>query len=199
MSRKLSEFNQHDESDYDRGLGMALFIIDRYAEQEPSGTIQGSTYGGVSWGGTYKPQEPCDDAVSRRAVNILVDELARAISDERCCISRGRSTATIMQDILDLPSVKPQEPCYDVISREAAILLASIATLSVDETVEAIKRLPSVQPKQKTGHWIDDTKYGGTECSECGKWYLHTTIAKNEIMYCPECGARMESEDADSD
>ena len=50
-----------------------------------------------------------DDLISRQAVNTLVDELARAISDERCCISRGRSTATIMQDILDIPSVK-QKP-----------------------------------------------------------------------------------------
>lgn len=54
-------------------------------------------------------QEPCEDAISRQAANILVDELARAISDERCYISRGRSTASIMQDILDLPPVKPQE------------------------------------------------------------------------------------------
>ena len=53
-------------------------------------------------------QEPCGDAISRQAVNTLIDELARAISDERCCISRGRSTATIMQDILHLPSVIPQ-------------------------------------------------------------------------------------------
>lgn len=43
----------------------------------------------------------------------------------------------------------------------------------------------------KTGHWIDDTKYGGTECSECGKWYPHATIAKSEIKYCSECGAKM--------
>lgn len=48
------------------------------------------------------------DLISRQAVDTLVDELARAISDERCFISRGRSTATIMQDILDLPSVTPQ-------------------------------------------------------------------------------------------
>ena len=48
--------------------------------------------------------------ISRQAVNILIDELARAISDERCCMSRGRSTATIMRDILHLPPVKPQEP-----------------------------------------------------------------------------------------
>ena len=59
-------------------------------------------------------QEPCGDCVSREAVDTLVDELARAISDERCHIPRGRSTAAIMQDILDLPSVNPQpeEDCY---------------------------------------------------------------------------------------
>lgn len=50
-------------------------------------------------------QEPCDNAVSRKAVDTLVDELARAISDERCRISRGRSTATIMRDIYHLPPV----------------------------------------------------------------------------------------------
>ena len=54
------------------------------------------------------PLTESDDAVSRKAVNTLVDELARAISDERCCVSRGRSTATIMQDILDLPAVIPK-------------------------------------------------------------------------------------------
>lgn len=54
-------------------------------------------------------QEPCEDAISRQAVNKLVDELARAISDERCYIpQRSRSTGTIMQDILNLPSVTPQ-------------------------------------------------------------------------------------------
>ena len=53
-------------------------------------------------------QEPCEDAISRQAVNILVDELARAISDERCYMSRGRSTSSIMQDILDLSSVNPK-------------------------------------------------------------------------------------------
>lgn len=58
--------------------------------------------------GDWFEQELCDDAISREAVATLVDELARAISDERGFMSRGRSTATIMQDILDLPSVTPQ-------------------------------------------------------------------------------------------
>lgn len=50
--------------------------------------------------------ENTEDLISRQAVNELVDELARAISDERSFISRGRDTATIMQDILDLPSAE---------------------------------------------------------------------------------------------
>lgn len=55
-------------------------------------------------------QKPCEDCINRKEVNVLVDELARAISDERCFMSRGRSTANIMQDILDLPSVQPTRP-----------------------------------------------------------------------------------------
>lgn len=53
-------------------------------------------------------QQSCDDCISREAVNALIDELARAISDERCFVSRGRETSLIMQDILALPSVTPQ-------------------------------------------------------------------------------------------
>jgi hypothetical protein len=49
------------------------------------------------------------DAISRKAVDTLVDELARAISDERDHISRGRSAGEIMQDIIDLPSVTPKQ------------------------------------------------------------------------------------------
>lgn len=62
-------------------------------------------------------QQPCNDCVSRKHVDQLIDELARAISDERCCMSRGRSTSAIIEDILHLPSVKPQPefypPCQD--------------------------------------------------------------------------------------
>lgn len=57
----------------------------------------------------FEKQNPCNNTINKQAVDTLIDELARAISDERCCISRGRNTETIMQDILDLPLVKPQE------------------------------------------------------------------------------------------
>lgn len=54
-------------------------------------------------------KEPCEDAISRQAVNVLIGELARAINDERHFVSRGRDTITIMQDIFHLPSVAPQQ------------------------------------------------------------------------------------------
>lgn len=52
------------------------------------------------------------DLIERQAVDKLIDELARAISDERCFMSRGRSIATIMQDILDLPTVSTEKTGY---------------------------------------------------------------------------------------
>ena len=82
------------------------------------------------------------------------------------CISREQAKAAIREKFKDLPSRV--------------------------EINAILNDLPSVTPQEpKTGHWIDDTKYGGTECSECGKWYPHATIAKSEIKYCSECGAKM--------
>lgn len=48
------------------------------------------------------------DLISREAVNGLIDELARAISDEKCNLQRGRKPGIIMADILSLPSVEPE-------------------------------------------------------------------------------------------
>ena len=81
----------------------------------------------------------------------------------------------------------------DLISRQAAIDYLLDALYDLDEAdyvdkefiEEELKRVPSVQPKQKTGRWIDDN------CSECGQYVYHGD-ANN---YCPNCGAKMESEE----
>lgn len=110
-----------------------------------------------------------------------------------------------------------QEPCDDAISREAAINIASLHCLTIEETVKAIKNLPSVTQKsakdyldmadrkakkikdaltvtQKSGKWIDDEF--GSKCSCCG---IHTHLDKFDrpmkFKYCSMCGAKMESED----
>ena len=127
-----------------------------------------------------------DDLISRQAVNDLVDELARAISDERCCISRGRSTATIMKDILDLPSVvQPTDEEY--ILKSDAIRVAS-GYCHPSNIAKEIEKLPGVKSSQ-TGCWIVKDDVGGIasgwECSKCH-------IPQHTIsLFCPSCGAYM--------
>lgn len=53
-----------------------------------------------------------------------------------------------------------------------------------------ISELPSIQPQPKTGHWIDhqEGRWIYAQCSECG------TVHDTQTNYCPNCGAKMESE-----
>ena len=62
--------------------------------------------------------------------------------------------------------------------------------------------LPTVQPEQKTGRWefigeeigAFNIRYQINKCSECG-WTNSLFIPKN---FCPNCGAKMESDNHDN-
>ena len=91
-----------------------------------------------------------------------------------------------------------QEPCDDAISREALIAKLTELIKTERSTIEIkaklipmIEQLPSVT--QKSGKWITDepTVLEPYVCSECG--IFHNGKYKN---FCPNCGAKMESEDA---
>lgn len=62
------------------------------------------------------------------------------------------------------------------------------------DVVFAIEKLPSAEPKQKTGHWIYKNGamvspwYSSYECSECG-------CLSGCFKYCPECGSRNRGEE----
>lgn len=100
-----------------------------------------------------------------------------------------------------------QEPCEDAISRRA--LLEEIENgikagnyeegyeeyshiNDMDDIIECIKYADSIQPKPKTGHWIRMKAYEKWGCSECSTVFRFTF---KEHYYCPNCGAKMESED----
>jgi hypothetical protein len=95
-----------------------------------------------------------------------------------------------------------QEPCEDAVSREAILL--QIGKIKDNyggllDVARFIRKLPSVQPKQKIGHWkyyyspfqrvsaFSDTK---AQCNKCG--YTKNRYDGEILNYCPNCGRKME-------
>ena len=93
------------------------------------------------------------------------------------------------------------EFCEDCISKADALKLnvyAPIAPIVEGENVhweeiiltEELRKLPSVLPKAKKGHWIKENR-GRVEysavCSECGD----STFWSEKSNFCPNCGAKM--------
>ena len=69
--------------------------------------------------------------------------------------------------------------------------------MTVTGIEQALNEMPSIQPKQKTGRWEHDGGHFANRwiCSQCGyKLYFE----KSEAKYCPNCGAKMESDNNDS-
>lgn len=105
----------------------------------------------------------------------------------------------------------------DLISRQAAIDIVFRSPFFSDSLTEELRALPSIQPK--TGHWIEDAKtyYGELKkrslgvdeytpyftddiaCSECLAKYSVLDNETQFFKYCPNCGARMESEDNENE
>lgn len=85
-----------------------------------------------------------------------------------------------------------QEPCDDMVSRDAAIEAVKQAIYNHDSAIMRLTELPPVT--QKSGKWkyVPDAD-GFYICSECG---CGNGYADN---FCPQCGAKMvelqESED----
>ncbi len=89
----------------------------------------------------------------------------------------------------------------DLISRQAVIaFLQSIPYIKEHPNMgelmkEWIEQIPGGQPK--TGRWEHDGGRFANRwiCSQCGyKFYFE----KSEAKYCPNCGAKMESDNNDS-
>ena len=63
-----------------------------------------------------------------------------------------------------------------------------------------LKNLPSVQSEQKTGRWIYMKDCEDWFCSNCKDIFmlLEGTPKDNDYNYCPNCGAKMESDNNDN-
>lgn len=91
-----------------------------------------------------------------------------------------------------------QEPCEDAISRQTVYEQINCwigsgeyrYTNATDYLTKRVANLPSVQPEPKTGHWI--WCGGSHKCSNCEEYTCFSF--KKPPRYCPNCGAKMESE-----
>lgn len=63
---------------------------------------------------------------------------------------------------------------------------------NVDEMKESISMaINALEQEPKTGHWFNSKVYDNFYiCSECGE------SGYNTFKYCPNCGAKMESEES---
>ena len=160
----------------------------------------------------------CEDCISRQAV---LNKLNRLIEVERLQgtdeMGYGRERISAYESMIFeinskylYPSVNPQEPCENCISREAvldALHLEGRPTKRFDYFIAVksdIIALPPVTPKEKTGHWIDeaddiDAQFDRHEykCSVCGR-IANYYVGGNECWwdiykpnFCPNCGAKM--------
>jgi hypothetical protein len=133
-------------------------------------------------------QEPCDDCRNCKKW------------DDCECGRKGHINGTSIG--YSIGECKDYEPCDDAISRQAVFDLVRSLTrwcvrsedgkfnnvgLLYDDVMFGIDKLPSVT--QKSGTWIAlDEGYGPYICSLC-EW-----VEAGKSKYCPNCGARMESE-----
>ena len=111
-------------------------------------------------------------------------------------------------DALDMAiKALEQEPCEDAISRQAAKRALEDRFMELQKRhddkryetnycLNTILELPSVNPQEKTGHWvgIDEEPHEDYECDKCG--YVVSTFTENiephtEYKFCPNCGCRM--------
>ena len=94
-----------------------------------------------------------------------------------------------------------QEPCEDVISRQAALDIYDDYNIAIENgELEAYRKhrkrllkLPPVNSQEpKTGQWREDIDNNRRwdrvrfYCSECGDWQTY-----GKSHYCPNCGAKM--------
>ena len=127
-------------------------------------------------------QEPCDDAISltKEAYSDLCLRASKADDLQRALDMEKGAYNALVKNI----------QCDDAIGRKDAIIQISwdFPTLKLPKIKESLGKLPSVT--QKYGKWIHFAQ--SDDCSECG-W--STGKYGSPSKYCPNCGAKMESEE----
>lgn len=98
----------------------------------------------------------------------------------------------------------------DLISRQATLNQITAVDISIipyakareyvnelkNYVIKIIETLPSAEPEQKTGKWIDTGWKIIYKCSECGNYLdlAGVNAGRGDANFCPSCGADMRGE-----
>lgn len=135
-------------------------------------------------------QEPCEDWYDVPSDEMTLEQARQAVKDLR------KKLAEYLE----------KNPCGDAISRQAVEKITweepsyTDALNVLTEVRDKVRALPPVTPQPKTGHWIGDKAY--PICPKCNCNIIEEYISCSDyaemykpMKYCPNCGAKMESED----
>lgn len=135
-------------------------------------------------------KEPCEDAVSRKAVLNLVKYLDfKGVEG----LEHYKHKCIEIEDVEDLPSVTPEL---------SSLREMNDALKKRVEFLENMIRYASA-PARKRGKWIcvhhieNKITYDSWKCSECQHDFEseeESMVNFDEYKHCPNCGAEMESE-----
>lgn len=136
----------------------------------------------------------------------LHDEISNEAYKKIACHFEGQEPKTDNRVKIELNRVKNElEPCEDAISRQAVLDLVEhynsdglgSVFYGYEEGVKfanAVNKLPSVKPQEKTGHWIDidsETYTWKIRCDQCGHERSMMSTQGKYPNFCEECGTDM--------
>ncbi len=151
-----------------------------------------------------------DSQKVRKGMKIIIDipkETYNEIS-ESTTIKCGEVFAQKLLKYIKNGIPLEQEPCDDAIRRQAVLDVLDKNKYSnkfceehhIDWSINlgmahiVVNDLPSVNPKERTGHWINSNIPNEEYvCSECGGacWYYDYRAKVAKSKFCPNCGCRM--------
>lgn len=131
-------------------------------------------------------QEPCEDAISKRAVLNTLDNMDSVLDEDR--------TVEAYKELLTA--------CYKDLPRVTPTKCIGTVKFSKEDMQELVnEKMKNIVVERKKGKWINKSQKSGcgitfvaSECTCCGK---KTLFNCDELIYkyCPNCGAEMEGEE----
>ena len=187
INQALNDDARGEQNDYERGRKSGIFLCESIIS--------------VKFGGGERMNEAEKERLIKKDIASIENRVRHAFNQGyEMGIKESRS--------------ENPNTCGDAISRQAVLDgLASIAKAKAKSDAQKslmgrvmffTEQLPSVTPQQRTGRWIPEENdaimsdyhpfFQNYRCSEC----LHVYEDSKPLnKYCPNCGAKMEVEDAD--